>query len=80
MDTEKLKLLMRAFIKSEFNYCPLVWHFTSSNSIKMIEKIQERLLRFLYNDLNSSYEDLLRLAGKTSMLVSRLKTLCIENL
>ena len=55
-----------------------MWHFTSSNSIKMIEKVQERLLRFLYNDFYSSYEDLLRLAGKTTMLISRLKTLCIE--
>ena len=75
---ESKKVLVNSFIYSNFNYCPLIWHFTSANSIKMIEKVQERLLRFLYNDLSSSYDDLLKLADKTTMLVSRLKTLCIE--
>ena len=27
MDTEKLQQLMRAFILSQFSYCPLVWMF-----------------------------------------------------
>ena len=75
---ESKKILVNSFIYSNFNYCPLIWHFTSANSIKMIEKVQERLFRFLYNDFYSSYDDLLRLDGKTTMLVSRLKTLCIE--
>ena len=44
----------------------------------MIEKIQERSLRFLHNDFNSSYDELLKLADKTTMIVSRLKILCIE--
>ena len=78
LNFESKKILVNSFIYSNFNYCPLIWHFTSANSIKMIEKVQERLLRFLYNDLYSSYDDLLRLDGKTTMLVSRLKTLCIE--
>ena len=38
----------KVLLDRKANYCPLVWHFTSSNSIKMIEKVQERLLRFLY--------------------------------
>ena len=36
------------FILSNFNYCPLVWHFNSCESIKKIEKIQKRYLR-IYN-------------------------------
>ena len=75
---ESKKVLVNSFIYSNFNYCPLVWHITSPNSTRMIEKIQERSLRFLYQDFNSSYDQLLKLAGKTTMLVNRMKTLSIE--
>ena len=43
-----------------------------------IEKIQERALRLLFNDSTSSYDNLLSKAGKCSMRISRLRTLCIE--
>ena len=56
----------------------MVWHFSSAKSAQKIEKIQERALKFLYNDNNSSYEDLLRKADKNFMHVSRLRSLCIE--
>ena len=45
--------------KVNFNYCPLVWFFSSARSMDKIEKIQERALRFLYDDHGSSYEELL---------------------
>ena len=51
------------------------WHFSSEKSMKKIEKIHERALRFLYNDSTSSYDDLLSKAGKCSMKISRLRTL-----
>ena len=44
----------------------------------MIEKIQERLLRFQFNNLYSPYEELLTKAGNMTMLISRLKVLCTE--
>ena len=46
-----------SFIMSNFNYCPLVWHFCGETNTKKIEKIQERALRFIYNEYTSSYED-----------------------
>ena len=36
-----------------------MWHFCSAKSTNKIEKIEERALRFLYNDHVSSYNDLL---------------------
>ena len=70
--------LVNSFIYSNFNYCPLVWHITSANSIRVIENIQERLLRFQLDDFYSPYEELLIKAGKNIMLTNRLKTLCLE--
>ena len=55
---EERKTLVESFIYSNFNYCPLVWHFSSAKSAQKVEKIQERALRFLYKDNDSSYEDL----------------------
>ena len=51
------QVLINSFIYSNFNYCPLIWHFCSAFSIKKIEKIQERALRVLYKDYDSSYTD-----------------------
>ena len=44
------KVVIDSFILANFNYCPLVWHFCSSESMKKLERIQERALRFLLCD------------------------------
>ena len=64
LDFKTKEILVQSFVFSNFNYCPLVWHFSSEKSVKKIEKIHERALRFLYNDSTSSYEDLLSKAKK----------------
>ena len=72
------KVLISSFILSNFNYCPLVWMFSSSKSLNKIESIHKRALRFLYNDYRTSYEDLLKKADKVTMNVVRTRILCIE--
>jgi hypothetical protein len=67
-----------SFILSNSNYCPVIWHYCSEkNSIKM-EKIQERALRFIYEDYDSSYEDLLQKSKLPSLKVRRIRTIAIE--
>ena len=41
--------IFHTFILSNFNYCPLAWHFCSESNSKKLEKIQERALRFDIN-------------------------------
>lgn len=67
-----------SFIMSNFNYCPLVWHFCGETNTKKIEKIQERALRFIYNEYTSSYEDLLCKSKLPSLKVRRLRTFALE--
>ena len=69
------KALIEAFVFSNFNYCPLVWHFTSMTSTNRIEPIQKRALRLLYNDYTSNYDSLLAKANKPSMELKRYRTL-----
>ena len=75
LDFEEKRVLVQSFIFSNFN---LVWVFSSSKSMEKIEKIQERALRFLYDDYNSSYVELLVKSEKCTMHVNRLRYLCIE--
>ena len=72
------KALIEAFVFSNFNYCPLVWHFTSMRSTNKIESIQKRALRLLYNDYTSTYDSLLAKANKPSMEIKRYRTLALE--
>ena len=53
MGFKEKEILLNSFVYSNFNYCPLVWHFCLEKSVKRIEKIQERALRILYNDFSS---------------------------
>ena len=75
---EERKVLIQSFAYSNFNYCPLVWNFSSAKSLQKVEKIKERALRFLYNDHTTSYDALLVKSGRCYMHISRLRSLCIE--
>ena len=56
---KEMEILINSFIYSNFNYCPLVWHFRSCKSRAKIEKIHKRCLRMILNDNTSDYETLL---------------------
>ena len=64
------RAIYNSFIMSNFNYCPLAWHFCSSQvNNQKLEKIQERALGILFADYNSSYRELLGKAGTTTLLI-----------
>ena len=66
------------FIISNFNYYPLVLHFCGEVNTKKIETIQERALRFIYQDYNSSYGTLLGKSQLPSLKVRRLRAIALE--
>ena len=72
------RVLINSYIISNFNYCPLVWIFSTAKSLNKIESLQKRALRFLYNDYSISYEGLLEKSGKVKMSVNTLRNLCVE--
>ena len=78
LNFEEKKTLINRYFLSNFNYCPLVWMFSSAKSLNKVESLQKRALRFLYEDYVSSYEELLQKAGKETMKVNRSRGLCIE--
>ena len=60
MSFERRRTLMKSFIESQFGYCPLVWMFCGRKSNNRIKHLHERALRIVYNENQSSFEDLLR--------------------
>ena len=75
--TEKT-ILMKSFILSNFNYCPLVWHFCSKRDTDKMEKIQKRALRMVLDDYESDYETLHQKAKMQTLHMGRIKTLATE--
>ena len=59
MEENKRILLMKTFITSYFNYCPLVWMFCSRKGNNRINRIHERAMRIAYRDYQSTFEELL---------------------
>ena len=51
-----------------------------TKSLKKVEALQKRALRFLYDDYNSPSEEIFKKCGKVNIQVIRLRYLCIENL
>ena len=67
MSKDKLRLIMRAFITSQFSYAPLTWMFHSRTLNNKINKIHERALRLVYDDENLTFQELLDLDGSITI-------------
>ena len=59
INVNKRRIIMKAFMESEFEYCLLVWMFHSRCFNSTINLIYESALRIIYNDKSSSFQDLL---------------------
>ena len=73
-----MEVVINSFIYSNFNYCPLVWHFSTNKSIEKTENIHKRCLRLTLNYYKSDHKALLGKSVKESVKVRRIKRLVIE--
>ena len=58
-DSQK-RSIFDSLIKSQFNYCPVIWMFCFKASNNMINKILERALRLILNGHTSDFDTLLQ--------------------
>ena len=75
---QKRRILMQAFITSQFNYCPLVWMCHNRVINNKINNLHYRALRMVYNDDISSFEDLLQKDGSVTIHIQNLRSLAVE--
>ena len=56
---KKRGTLFKAFVQSQFKYCPIVWMFHGRRTNSKINKLDERALRIVYDDEVSTFDQLL---------------------
>ena len=69
---------MKAFIMSQFSYCPLVWMCHSRTLNNKINKLHERPLRLFYEDRQSTFEELLNIDKSATIHDRNLQVLAAE--
>jgi hypothetical protein len=70
--------IFHTFILSNFNFCPMAWHFCSTANTMKMEKLQERALRFVYSDYTLTYDQLLAKINLPSLHIRRMRTMALE--
>ena len=69
--------LYRAFILPYFDYCNQVWHHCRKRNTAKIEKVNERALRYIFNDKSASYQDLLERIRLPSLETQRIQDMLL---
>ena len=64
MSTPILRMILKAFIESQFSYCPLIWIFHSRTLNNRINSLHERGLRLVYKDPKLSFKEHLQYTGQ----------------
>ena len=78
LSPDKLRIIMKTFIESQINYCPLIWMFHSRQLNSKMNKLHERALRIVHKNPNLTVQLLLNL-DKTHCIHNRnLQKLAVE--
>ena len=78
MSCNQRKIIMSAFISSQFNCCPLIWMCHNRSLNTQINKIHHRKLSIIYRDNTSSSGILLEKSGSVSIHHRNIQSLAIE--
>ena len=78
MDTNKKRTIIKAFVESQFSYCPLIWMLHSRGLNNKINCIRERALRITYNDKSSTFQELLDKDKSVSIHHRNIRVLATE--
>ena len=69
---------MKVFLESQIAYCPLISMFCQRSSNIRINHLHERVFRIVYNDKETTYEDLLKKSNSVSIHHKNIRLLVIE--
>ena len=78
MNFIKRRTLFKAFIESQFAYCPLIWMFHSRELNNKINRLHKRALRIVYQDNDLSFEELLQKDNSVSIHHRNIQLVAIE--
>ena len=70
--------MLKAFVESQFGYCPLTWMFHGRRAHSNINHIRERALRIVYKNNVLSFEELLELDKSFKIHHRNIQSLAVE--
>ena len=70
--------LFKAFVESQFKYCPIVWMFHSRCRNNKINRLHKRALGIVYDDDFSTFDQLLAMDKSSCIHHQNIQTLLIE--
>ena len=71
--SKKLLLkLYKVFVLPHFRYCSLIWHFCGKRNTEKLESLNRRILRYIFQDKESSYDDLLSQTNISTLYNARM--------
>jgi hypothetical protein len=73
LDSDSKMKIFTCFVQSNFKYCPVVFNTFTKQNTTLMEKLQERALRFVLNDFSSDYNDILKTTEKPSVAITQIK-------
>ena len=77
LDRESKMTIYNSYINSNFNYCSVIWRFTSKCNAEKLEKTNKRALRFATNKESMSYEEICSQEQQLSIFKKCVKTMAI---
>ena len=72
----RMTIIFRSFVL--INYCSLVWNFCEEAHTSKLELIQFKALKYIYNDVSTSYEELLARANLPTLELHRKREILVE--
>ena len=78
MSLEKRRVIMKAFVNSQFGYCLLIWMFHNRTLNNGINRIHERELRIVHRDKTSDFTELLQKDNAVTVHQRNLQILTTE--
>ena len=78
MELGKRRILMNAFLNSQFNYCPVTWMCHSRALNNKINRLHGQCLRIIYNEQTSTLKELLEKNNAVSIHYRNIQALAIE--
>ena len=77
LSSETKKSIYRSFIRSNFNNCPLVWHFCWKPSSAKMKRLPYRATRLVFTYFDCSYEALIERVNIPTPHISRKRLIVI---
>ena len=77
LDNTQARLLCNTTVLANFNYCPLIWMFSSKAANKEINRTHKRALRVLHKDYDASFDRCLLREEDTTIHIKNLQKLML---